>query len=56
MLPFKKAFYRDYTSFDLNEDEKDGLLSMLSDRALNVLNLISSASSMVFIHGGINPI
>lgn len=41
--------------FDLTADEKDGFLSMLSALALNVLYLITFASSMLLVHEGISP-
>jgi len=41
--------------FDLNDPENDGLDAILSARALNVLNLMASASEALLVHEGIRP-
>lgn len=40
---------------DLNEEAKEGFVEIVSALALNVLYLISSASSLVLVHEGISP-
>jgi len=41
--------------FERKDEEKEGFVAMLSDRALKVLYLIIFASEMFLVQAGINP-